>query len=319
MIETPPLRDGEVHVWGADLSEWPSDLPGVRDLLSPEERERAARFRLPRDRDRFIAAHVCLRQILSRYAGGRPERLRLATGPFGKPRLDAQPGSGRVEFNLSHSGGIALYAFAEGRRVGIDVERVLPVEADDERFSGLWLSEAELAEITAMGADDRTRAFYSLWTRKEAFLKARGEGLSLAPDRVRVSREPALSDSLEANCWSLRELPVGPDYAAALAVEGEGGAPLIQRWIGPPSAFRDPTWMTEDFTDLQVGSLASSARPVVRYPRCRRHGALERRQDGVRRCVHVESSKLHTDGILVESTDVCELAGPRPENVWDRS
>ena len=171
-----------------------------------------------------------LRRLLARYTGERPERLRFAAGPFGKPRLDSEPAARRVEFNLSHSGAIALYAFAQGRRVGVDVERVLSIPEDDERLSDLWLSEAELAELAAVDPAARTRSFYSLWTRKEAFLKARGEGLSLAPDRVRVFGERVLSEPAEADRWSVRDLSVGPGYAAALAVEGECDAVTIRRW-----------------------------------------------------------------------------------------
>jgi 4'-phosphopantetheinyl transferase len=239
--EVPPLRDGEVHVWRAALADRSLDLPELCDLLSPEERARAARFRFPRDRARFIAARACLRRLLARYTGERPERLRLAAGPFGKPRLDSQPAARRVEFNLSHSGAIALYAFAQGRRVGIDVERVLSIAEDDERLSDLWLSEAELAELAALDAVARTRSFHSLWTRKEAYLKARGEGLSLAPDRVRIWEERVLSEPREGVQWFVQELPIGPQYAAALAVEGECDAVTIRRWIGPPFAFPDPT------------------------------------------------------------------------------
>jgi 4'-phosphopantetheinyl transferase len=231
-----PLRDGEVHVWRAALSVPLAELSELREVLSPDERSRAARFRFPRDRDRFIAARALLRRLLARYTGERPERLRLTTGPFGKPRLDAQLGGGRVEFNMSHSGAVALYVFAEGRRVGIDVERVLSVAEDDERLSGLWLSAAEVAEMSAMGAVARARAFHSLWTRKEAYVKARGEGLSLAPDRVRVC-EDRVSEPGESVRWSLREVPVGPEYAAAVAVEGECEAFTFREGIGPPFAF----------------------------------------------------------------------------------
>jgi 4'-phosphopantetheinyl transferase len=234
--EVPPLGDGEVHVWRAALSSRSLDLRELRDLLSPEERARAARFRFARDGARFIAARACLRRLLARYTGERAEHLRLAAGPFGKPRLDSQPAARRVEFNVSHSGPVALYAFAQRRRVGIDVERVLSIAEDDERLSDLWLSEAELLELAGLDRAARTRSFYALWTRKEAYLKARGEGLSLAPDRVRVFGERVLSEPPEADRWSVRDLPVGSGYAAALAFEGECDAVTVRRWVGPPFA-----------------------------------------------------------------------------------
>ena len=110
--------------------------------------------------------------------------------------------------------------------MGIDVERIVPVSENDERLSRSWLSERELVEMSTMGSSARTRRFYSLWTRKEAYLKARGEGFSLAPDLVRIRCDP-VGESFEsafepgaARRWSLRELEAGPGYAAALAVEG---------------------------------------------------------------------------------------------------
>jgi 4'-phosphopantetheinyl transferase len=205
-------------------------------VLSPDERSRAARFRFPRDRDRYVVARASLRHLLARYTGERPERLRFATGPLGKPRLDSQPGGVRVEFNLSHSGAVALYAVAGGRRVGIDVERILSVAEDDERLSGLWLSPAEVGEMSTMGAAARARAFYSLWARKEAYGKARGEGLSLGPDRVRVHGE-RVSEPGDTETWTLREVPVGDEYAAALVVEGECDAFAFRHWVGPCFAF----------------------------------------------------------------------------------
>ena len=146
------------------------------------------------------------------------------------PRLESPQRRPGFEFNVSHSGEIALLAFALGRRTGVDVEIVLPLATDDERLSPLWLSETERSNLAAMDLEPRTRAFYSAWTRKEAYLKARGEGLSLAPDRVQLSvaRDPATAafesafEQGASDHWSLSELGVGPDYAAALAVEGPG-------------------------------------------------------------------------------------------------
>ncbi len=229
----PPIRpgslrlpDGEVHVWRATLSSRPGDLLELRSILSPNERARADGFRAVRDRARFVAARSTLRRILARYIGERPEHLRFFYGPWGKPRLEPAARAQRIEFNVSHSGELALYAIADGRRLGVDVETIVPVTENDERLSRSWLSEQELGEMSTMDASARTRRLYSLWTRKEAYLKARGEGLSLAPDRVRVPRDSvggsfeSAFESGAAQRWSLRELEAGPGYAAALAVEG---------------------------------------------------------------------------------------------------
>jgi 4'-phosphopantetheinyl transferase len=178
------------------------------------------------DSARFVAARGALRRILAWYTGERPEHLRFSYSTWGKPRLEPAARGQRIEFNVSHSGQLAVYAIADGRRLGVDVERIVPVTENDERLSRSWLSEQELAEMSTLDVSARTRCFYSLWTHKEAYLKARGEGLSLAPDRVRIPRAPAggsfesAFESGAAQRWSLRELEAGPGYAAALAVEG---------------------------------------------------------------------------------------------------
>jgi len=216
----------DVHLWRATALPPPFDLSDDLNILSPDERARADRFRAVEDRARFVAARGALRRILARYTGERPEDLLFSYGRWGKPRLEPAARAKRIEFNVSHSGQIVLIAFAVGRRLGVDVERILPVAENDERLSRSWLSEQELVEMSTTDASARTRRFYSLWTRKEAYLKARGEGLSLDPDRVRIpcdqvgaSFESAFESGAAAR-WSLRELEVGPGYAAALAVEG---------------------------------------------------------------------------------------------------
>src|SRR5262249_20772756 len=153
-----------------------------------------------------------LRRILAWYTGERPENLRFSYTASGKPRLDSAAGGRRIEFNVGHSGQRAVYAIANGRRVGVDIERIVPIAGHEERLSRSWLSEQELAEMSTMDGPGRTRRFYSLWTRKEAYLKARGDGFSLAPDRVRIPLEPAgasFESDFEpgaAQRWSLLEL-----------------------------------------------------------------------------------------------------------------
>jgi len=238
--ERPALEEGEVHVWRASLSLDPDETGPLFEVLTDLERERAGRFRFGSDRARYIATRGCLRRILATYTDTPPERLAFVYGPQGKPGLAAPLRPSAIDFNVSHSGEIALLAFAPGRRIGVDVEIVRPLAADDERLSSLWLSETEWCELAAMDLESRTRAFYSAWTRKEAYLKARGEGLSLAPDRVllAVAGELPQADFESAfeeaanDRWSLNELGVGPDYAAALAVEGHGWR--LSCWQYPP-------------------------------------------------------------------------------------
>jgi 4'-phosphopantetheinyl transferase len=201
--------------------------------LSPDERARAERFHFARDRDHFIAGRGLLRVILARYLETEPGTLRFEYGRHGKPRLASTAGDG-IRFNVAHSRGLALYAVAVGRELGVDIERIEPrlEQGIAERF----FSPGEIATLRSLPPPVQREAFFACWTRKEAYVKARGEGLTLGLDQFEVSMcpgEPAAllhtaSDPDEARRWSLQELAPGPGYAAALAVEG--GDWMLQRW-----------------------------------------------------------------------------------------
>jgi 4'-phosphopantetheinyl transferase len=203
----------------------------LRGLLSDDELSRAGRFAFARDRDRFIVAHARLRQILAAYLGARPTEIRFGHGPAGKPYLAAPVGHRPLGFNLSHSGDLALYAVAWDRRVGIDVEDARRERAFRDIAKSVF-SARERAELAALPDERRRERFYTIWTRKEAFIKALGEGMSYPLDRFSVVGrvgEPALElpDGADAaGRWALFDLSPGDDYAAALAVDG--GAARLQ-------------------------------------------------------------------------------------------
>lgn len=223
------MDGGEVHVWRAALARTPAEVEALKRLLSGDELRRAARFHFPRDRSSFVVARGTLREILSRYVGQPPELLQFVYNAFGKPELDGVPGETRVRFNLSHSGGLALYAVAAGREVGVDVEAVRDCMPCEE-LAVSHFSRREVDVLLALPACDRTRAFFECWARKEAYIKARGEGLSLPLDSFDVSLTPGEPAALlatrgsehGARRWSLRELAAGTGYAAAVAAEGVG-------------------------------------------------------------------------------------------------
>jgi 4'-phosphopantetheinyl transferase len=238
--ERPVIEPAEVHVWLARLDQPEAELRALSSLLSEDELERAGRFRFPRDREHFVAARGALREILSRYTGTRPRLLGFDYDRYGKPSLRGEAGAFGLHFNVSHSGGVALYALARGRAVGVDVELVR------EEFAGFdiaerFFAEREVAALRALQPGERARAFFDCWTRKEAFVKARGEGLSHPLDRFAVSLAPGEAAALvwtgedprEAERWSLSALPVGDSYRAALAVEGEATPLRLWRWPGP--------------------------------------------------------------------------------------
>ncbi|MBP1779677.1 MAG: phosphopantetheine-protein transferase [candidate division NC10 bacterium] len=223
----PVLTRADVHVWKSALN---PPMPLVRDLerlLAPEERDRADRFGRAEDRRRFTVGRGVLRTILGRYLGREPDQLHFRYNPSGKPGLSAETGSHSIRFNVSHTRDIALHAVTIGREIGVDIERIR-ADIGTEEIAARIFSAREVAALCALPHSSRLEAFFTCWTRKEAYLKARGEGLSLPLDRFTVSLAPGhpaallevLDDPEETTRWSLRQLFPGADHVAALAVEG---------------------------------------------------------------------------------------------------
>jgi 4'-phosphopantetheinyl transferase len=231
------LDGEEVHVWRAALARPPAEVEALKALLSEDELRRAGRFHFERDRSAFVVARATLREILSLYVGLPPRLLRFSYNAFGKPELTGVAGETRLRFNLSHSGGLALYAVAAGREVGVDVEAMREGVACEE-LAVNYFSRREAAVLHALPEGERRRAFFECWARKEAYIKARGKGLSLPLDSFDVSLapgEPAAllatrEDEHGASSWSLRELDAGAGYAAAVAAEGVGWRLRCWRW-----------------------------------------------------------------------------------------
>lgn len=216
----------EIHVWRINLT-----APGLCDnqqILSNDERIRASRFRFHTDSDRFIAARSSLRTILARYLRTKPEALQFGVNPFGKPHLAGDQGELGLRFNLSHSHEMALLAVARNRDVGVDVEWMRDDFATDE-VAQSFFSRSEVNQLLSIAPELKTHAFFNCWTRKEAYIKARGEGLSFPLDQFDVAfapdARPALignrRDPAEVWRWSFEELSPASGYAAALALEGD--------------------------------------------------------------------------------------------------
>lgn len=224
---SPAIENDEVHVWKVDLS---ATVPDVR-LLSRDEHERAARFHFERDRQHFKASRSALRIILGRYLNLPPESLEFAQTEYGKPFLTNLEAAG-VLFNLSHSGEVALIAVAREREVGVDVEFMRADFATNE-VAEHFFSMAEIYTLSGLEPHLRTQAFFSCWTRKEAYVKARGEGLSMPLDVFDVSLAPDVSaamlnnrvDKSEPARWIFQDLHIAPDYAGALVVEALASRP----------------------------------------------------------------------------------------------
>jgi 4'-phosphopantetheinyl transferase len=231
------LGNNAVHVWRVNLDQSPSQVALFQNNLDDDERSRADRFYFSRDRERFIVARGILRAILGRYSNRAPECLCFSYSAHGKPALVSESDADAICFNLSHSHGNALYAVSRGREIGVDLE-FIRCDLEAEQIAERFFSHREIETLRALPLSLRKYAFFLCWTRKEAYIKARGEGLSMPLDQFDVSLipgEPAAllstkPDSDEARRWSLRNLNPASGYAAALATEGPDWALSCWQW-----------------------------------------------------------------------------------------
>ena len=238
---TPPptvlaLDADEVHVWRVDVDSAYTRRDLLWSFLADDERQRAADFLFDADRERFVVARGVLRALLGGYLRRHPGSLGFGYNPHGKPHLG---GDSEIRFSTSHSHGLVLLAFARGRDVGVDIERVR-ADLGLEEIAACCFSPREMASLHSLRNGPRERAFFACWTRKEALAKAEGRGLALALHRFDVTLtpgEPAMlldtrGNSLEPTKWILEELAPDPGYAAALAVEGNGVRLLCWQYTG---------------------------------------------------------------------------------------
>lgn len=232
------LAAAEVHVWQADLEVSAGMLPELRATLSADELTRAARFHFPRDRDRFTAAHAIVRVILGGYLQASPAALEFSNNEYGKPALAGNWRDG-PRFNLSHSGELVVIAIARDREVGVDVEQYVPDRAD-LTVAEYYFSPAEVARLRALPESVRPRAFFTCWTRKEAYIKALGMGLAIPLDSFDVSLAPDEPAALlrsavtaDVGTWQLRHLELGERYIGALAAAGDGWRFEQRYWTRP--------------------------------------------------------------------------------------
>lgn len=221
----PVIWQNEVHVWRARLDvpwSWTFD-----EALSLDDRTRADRFKFESDRRRFCVARASLRLILSRYLQIKPGRLQFGTAEFGKPFFADQKLSGGLRFNLSHSNQLALIAIARDREIGVDLEYMRSDFVTDD-VANHFFSRAEVQQFRDVPAENKTQSFFNCWTRKEAYIKARGEGLYCPLDQFDVSVAPGMPAMLlasrvsetDAQRWCFNDIAAGDRYAATVAVDG---------------------------------------------------------------------------------------------------
>jgi 4'-phosphopantetheinyl transferase len=225
------------HVWRASLDQPAGAIARLARLLSKDEYQRAERFHRPADRRRFIAGRGILRKIISSYLSLAPDEAQFVYNKYGKPSVLTNQDRNALRFNLSHSNGMALYAVTRGRRIGIDIEYMREDFATLE-VAERYFSKDEFEALERVPINQRTEAFFNCWSRKEAYIKAIGMGVSYPLDGFTVSLAPEAApallrvdaDATEAARWKMYKLDAAEGYAAALIIEN------------PPVSLRQFQW-----------------------------------------------------------------------------
>ena len=222
------MSPNDVHVWRVFLDSPKLEKQSLLAILSIDELERVRRFHFEKDKKRFIVSRGILRNILSHYQGISPQKILFEYTPYGKPVFASKSGEATHCFNLSHSGEFALYAVSPERRVGIDIERVRD-DVSVDQISQKFYCHDEIIALEQIPKTDRTELFFQYWTRKEALLKAAGEGISFPMEQCDVSligagvlspiRLPCNTNE-EGSRWYVKDLSPGHGYVAAIAVDG---------------------------------------------------------------------------------------------------
>ena len=221
------LYGPEVHVWKVELDHSAGHLEQHWNILSADEQAKANGFHFEIHRSQFVAGRALLRILVSCYLQIQPQLLVFEYGLYGKPTLIPEQSQGGIQFNLTHSDALVLYAFTAAREIGIDIERVQLVP-DMDQVAARSFSRLEYKTWAKLPDSEKGKAFFRCWTRKEAFVKAIGNGIQYPLDKFDVTLLPGHlpkltrveSDPLAVDRWSYMDLPEIPGYASALISEG---------------------------------------------------------------------------------------------------
>jgi 4'-phosphopantetheinyl transferase len=231
------ISSGTVHVWQFEIALPKNQADRYRNILSPDENERADRFYFDRDRIRFIAARAAMRSILASYLNVAPGEIIFSYAANGKPELAGGLNESGLKFNLSHSHDRALLGVVSNFCIGVDIEFINHEFASDE-IAQRFFAPGEVSRLRAMPQMERSPAFFSCWTRKEAYIKAVGQGLSLPLDSFEVAFGPGVEPNLlrvetspeDAARWRMYSIPAAEGYAAAIIVEGKDHRIEYREW-----------------------------------------------------------------------------------------
>jgi 4'-phosphopantetheinyl transferase len=236
-IELVSLGQDDVHVRIASLDHRQSELRFFESILANDEIDRANRFHFQKHRERFIAGRGLLRVILSLYIGVPPGEIVFAYGSYGKPALRRRNDQPAIEFNLAHSDATAIYAITSGRPVGVDLE-LITNKFSPETVAEHFFSTTELVTLRGLPEDMQRVAFFQCWTRKEAFIKALGDGLSCPLRDFDVSLAPGEPARLlhvgwapeETSRWCMEDIDAVPGFSAAIVLAGSQCQMHVSRW-----------------------------------------------------------------------------------------
>jgi 4'-phosphopantetheinyl transferase len=230
--ERPVLGPDELHCWIAHLPSQRTLIDRAKFVLSADERERIGKFRFEAHRERALLARGILRFLLGAYSRTAPEQIVFVYGPHGKPAIETPH---PLHFNTSHSGDYAAFAFTRLGDVGVDIELVRNDLTRREEIAARYFAPGEQVQLRNVVEAQRTHAFFDLWTRKEAFIKARGDGLFSGLEQFEVSlHEPRLlsvkGDSSQAGGWQVIALPEIAGYCGAAVVQAAPATPCFYNW-----------------------------------------------------------------------------------------
>jgi 4'-phosphopantetheinyl transferase len=236
------LSKKDIHLWRADLSLPDRSIQQLNQILSTDERIRAERFHFEKDRKKFIIGVGILRTIMGCYIGVEPSELRFCYGKHGKPGLSDAFGNKKIHFNMSHSEDLALYGFTRDHEIGVDIELIRDIPEMD-KIAEQFFSKKENDVFRSLPDSKKKEVFFNCWTRKEAFIKAIGDGLYQPLDKFDVALipgEPARllrigGDSKTASRWFIQGLRPAPGFTAAFAIQGHDWRLHFWQWSDQPT------------------------------------------------------------------------------------